>query len=174
MEFFILLIHAICTEKCLDIIEQDGLLPFLGQAICWSQCRQDIVKGFGRLSRTVPHEAIISAVHTIGHFLSLESPNYGIPVSKAYEMLKTIGAVAIAKGSELPAIVGMIRSYKDMCQRQALDKVPSVHSREKLSDIITSLIWGGCVDEVVMKELAELHTTCPDFVVSCSALILCF
>ena len=91
-----------------------------------------------------------------------------------------MGSVAIAQGSELPAIVGMIRSYGDMCQRQALDKMSPVCSREEMSDIITSLIWGGCVDEVVMKELAGLHTTCPDFVttcpdfvVRCSAQILC-
>ena len=49
MEVFILLIQLVILNEnranCLDIIEQDGLLPFLGQAICWSQRHQDIVEG---------------------------------------------------------------------------------------------------------------------------------
>ena len=66
MEVFILLIQLVILNEnranCLDIIEQDGLLPFLGQAICWSQRHQDIVEGFERSDRTIPHEAIISTV----------------------------------------------------------------------------------------------------------------
>ena len=113
MHIFISLIHAIMHEHratclndratCLNVIEQDGLLPFLGQSICWSQSCPDIVEGFLRGSpsdKIAPYGAIISAVHSIGLFLSQDYRNFGIPAPKAREMLKTIGAVAIVKGSE--------------------------------------------------------------------------
>lgn len=177
MHVFIALVHAIVHEQkatCMIILEQDGLLPFLGQAICWSQSCPNIVEGFLRRSdKKAPYGAIIDAVHSIGLFLSQEYQNFGIPAPKAFEMLKTIGTVTTVRGSELPAIVGMIRSYGEMCQRQALDKVSSARTRERLSVIITALIWGGCVDETVMKELSELHGTCPEFVVRCASMILC-
>ena len=106
MHIFISLIHAIMHEHratCLNVIEQDGLLPFLGQSICWSQSCPDIVEGFLRGSpsdKIAPHGAIFSVVHSIGLFLSQDYRNFGIPAPKAREMLKTIGAVAIVKGSE--------------------------------------------------------------------------
>ena len=154
-------------ETCLNMIEQDGLLPFLGQAICWSQC-PDIADGFLCRSGKIPFDAIIPAVHSISDFLSQESQNFGIPVSEACKMLKTIGAVTIvAKDSELPvaAIVGMIRLYGIFCHDRDMF---TIQVGNELADIISSLLWGGCVDETVMKEVAKLHDTCPVFVARCT------
>ncbi|EJK59374.1 hypothetical protein THAOC_20415, partial [Thalassiosira oceanica] len=174
MEDFINLIQAIVDDRQVArylLSRHGGLLPFLGQAICWSQCRQDIVEGFSRLNMTVPQEAIISAAHSICFFLLRECQHdVGIPVPKACEMLRTVGAVTMAEGSELPAIVGMIRLYGEMCR--ARYKVLDLRSRNELADIIPSLIWSGCVDEIVMSELAVLHDACPEFVARCSSKIL--
>mmetsp|Transcript_25284 Transcript_25284/g.57027 ORF Transcript_25284/g.57027 Transcript_25284/m.57027 type:complete len:565 (+) Transcript_25284:88-1782(+) len=173
MTHFIASIYIITQEQretWLSVIKHDGLLPFLGQAICWSQCRQDIVKGFRRSNRTDPHEAITDAVHSIAFFLSQESKNFGIPVPIAFKLLKSIGAVAMAEGSQLSVIVGMIRSYGYMCQDR---DISTDFSRNKLADIIPSLIRGGCVDETVMKELAKLRDISPEFVARCMVPIIC-
>lgn len=75
MDDFIALIHAIIEYAIIDrrhqreawdlLDDHDELLPFLGKAICWGQCRPDLVKGFQRLNGTVPHEAILRAVRSI-------------------------------------------------------------------------------------------------------------
>ncbi|EJK69666.1 hypothetical protein THAOC_09049 [Thalassiosira oceanica] len=154
----------------MDIIEQDGLLPFLGRAICWGQCRQDIVEGFRRSNRTISHATILCTAHSICGFLLQECQNFGIPVPKACEMLKSIGTVSVAKDIELSAIARMIRLYREMCHGQAVQK----DCLGKLAGIILSLLLGGCVDGTVMKELAELHETCPKFVAKCTAQIFRF
>ncbi|EJK44338.1 hypothetical protein THAOC_37129 [Thalassiosira oceanica] len=173
MKHFITLVYRIThkqRETWLSVMKHDGLLPFLGQAVCWSQCRQDIVGGFHTSNMTVPQEEIISTVHSIAFFLSQESKDFGVSVPIGCKLLTRIGAVAIAKGSELPAIIGMIRSYGYMCQDR---DISTDISRNQLTDIITTLIWGGCVDETVMKELVELRDVCPEFVARCMARIIC-
>ncbi|EJK49933.1 hypothetical protein THAOC_31137 [Thalassiosira oceanica] len=99
-----------------------------------------------------------------------ESKNFGIPVPIAFKLLKSIGAVAMAEGSQLSVIVGMIRSYGYMCQDR---DISTDFSRNKLADIIPSLIRGGCVDETVMKELAELRDISPEFIARCMVPIIC-
>ena len=175
MDDFIALIHAIIEYAIIDcrhhreawdlLDDHDELLPFLGKAICWGQCRPDLVKGFQRLNGTVPHEAILRAVRSICFFLSQEY--------QAYELLKTIGTVAIAKDSELPAIVGMIRLCGNIGRRYAGTLSFYLHPCDELKDIIFSLMSGGCVDEFVMKELAGLRDFYPKFVARCTARILC-
>ncbi|EJK45181.1 hypothetical protein THAOC_36218 [Thalassiosira oceanica] len=57
-----------------------------------------------------------------------------------------------------------------MCHGQAVQK----DCLGELAGIILSLLLGGCVDGTVMKELAELHDTCPKFVAKCTAQIFRF
>ncbi|EJK49737.1 hypothetical protein THAOC_31353, partial [Thalassiosira oceanica] len=156
-------------RKTVLAMEQDGLLAFLGQAICWSQCRQDIIEGFQGSNEAVPHDVIISTADWICISLNVKSHYRGIPLPRACELLKFIGAVAMAKDRELPAIVGMIRCCRDMFKDNATS---TVQIRNMLVDVIISLLTGGCVDEAVMKELAQLHVTCPEFVARCAARIL--
>ncbi|EJK67296.1 hypothetical protein THAOC_11697 [Thalassiosira oceanica] len=116
----------------------------------------------------LPRATIISAVRSLCFFVY----NYGTQWPRACEILKAVGAVAVSRGakdSELPAIVGMIRSYGD----QAASASSTVCSVDELQDTIPKLLWGGCVDELVMRELVKLRDTCPEFVATCLAPILC-
>ncbi|EJK69668.1 hypothetical protein THAOC_09051 [Thalassiosira oceanica] len=173
------LIHAIMCRYWLSSVSSHDkqLLPFLGEAICWSQCCPDLVKGFqGSWNKIVPHESIISVVCSISHTLSSEHQDYGMSKLKAYKLLKTIGAVGVAKDSELPAIAGMIRSYGVMCHGQAVQKdrdMPTFHPLDNLADVIQSLLSAGCVDKCVMREMVELRDICPEFVARCTVRILC-
>ena len=166
-------------ETCLVIIQHKALLEFLGQAICWDQCRQDIVQGFRRVQETIPCATIIDTVHSIISFLYNESRGFGIPWPDACEMLKAIGAVTASKGSKLPAIVGMIRLLGRYCRTLYATSASSAsfgavrRSVDILGATIPKLLCCDCIDEAVMRELTTLHDIHPRFVATCIAPILC-
>ncbi|EJK49935.1 hypothetical protein THAOC_31139 [Thalassiosira oceanica] len=114
-------------------------------------------------------EAIISAAHSICGFLLQEHQNFGIPAPKAFEMLKTMGTFTIAKDPTVIGMIRLIRLYRDMCHNRDMT---TNRSRTKLTDINSTLIWGDCVDETVMKELADLRDISPEFVARCARAVM--
>ncbi|KAL7544135.1 hypothetical protein ACHAWF_007519 [Thalassiosira exigua] len=143
--FFNLVFHTMGSKHGFQtMISYDGFLPFVAQASCWSQTREDIVAESGAIPlHYACHEAqrVISLLEIVGHDWAKQGET---PRHYLEQIARAPISSSSAKCTE-STMVGLIRMLK--CSEQ--DK------KVLLSIIDPLLLKHGFVDESVIAELIK-------------------